>query len=348
KKRKCMNSHLNRDGSLLRSCLIGVVAACLVALVCVSIGPKQAVSVFDLTLWQQFWRGEALSTDARILFQIRFPRVLLGFLVGGSLSLAGLLFQSLLQNPLADPFIIGVSGGSALAAVLAQTLLGLHDPLLIVLIAFGGGLAATVFVHLVALRAGTLHRGVIILTGVVMNAFFSAAISLTLLLAGRDMPRIFAWLMGSLNLPEPTLLLPMFTLALVVMAVVFACAHPLNLLSLGDFQAYHLGLAPERMKWLVLAAASLLTSIAVSLSGMIGFIGMFVPHAVRLTLGFDHRFLIPWSFLAGAMVLAGADTLVRLAPTGEVPVGTVMAFLGAPVFLHILFHRVSRVSWQES
>ncbi len=342
-----MNENTTGNGALIRSCLIGVLVLGVVAMICVSIGPRQAVSVFDLTLWQQYLRGETLSTDARILFQIRFPRVLLGFLVGGSLSLAGLLFQSLLQNPLADPFIIGVSGGSALAAVLAQTMMGIHDPYVIVLVSFVGGLGAMVFVHLAASYAGSLHRGVIILTGVILNAFFSAAISLALLLAGRDMPRIFAWLMGSLNMPEPTLLLPMSLLAAAATIVVFLCSHPLNLLALGDFQAYHLGLAPERMKWLVLAAASLLTSIAVSLSGMIGFIGMFVPHAVRLSLGFDHRFLIPWSFLAGAMVLGGADALVRLAPAGEVPVGTVMAFLGAPVFLHILFRRVNRVAWQE-
>lgn len=336
---------LNKPNSmhLLRSLLLGFGALLLVGVFCLSLGPKESVGVLNPSLWNEFFHGESLSAEARILFQIRFPRIVLGFLVGGSLALAGLLFQSLLQNPLADPFIIGVSGGSALAAVLAQTLFGLHDPFAVVVVAFVGGLGAMAFVHLIALRTGVLHRGVIILTGVVLNAFFSAAISLVLLLSGRDMPRIFAWLMGSLNMPEPSLLMPMTVLALGTLAVVFVFAHQLNLLSLGDFQAYHLGLAPDRMKWGILAAASLLTSIAVSLSGMIGFIGMFVPHGIRLLFGFDHRYLIPWSFLAGAMVLICADTLVRLSPAGEIPVGTVTAFLGAPVFLKILFSRSSRL-----
>ena len=302
-----------------------------IAALCLSLGPNSDIRLTDSSVWNQ-----AKSQAAIIVWKIRFPRLVLGFLVGGSLSVAGLVFQNLLRNPLADPYLIGVSGGAGLAAVLLQ-LSGRHSPATITLGAFAGGLLAMIGVQFLASRSGQLNRGVLILAGVVMNAFFSAMISLSLIVAGRDMPRIFFWLMGSLNLPDQSHFFPFMIAGGGAMLVLWLFSHQLDLLALGDLQAYHLGGNPERMKWLAVACASVLTAAAVSASGMIGFIGMFVPHSARFLFGHSHRLLLPMTFLLGASLLMGTDTLVRVAPTGtELPVGALTALFGGPFFLLLL------------
>jgi len=271
-----------------------------------------------------------------ILFSIRFPRVFLGFLVGGCLSLAGLVFQSLLRNPLADPYIIGVAGGCGLAGVSIQ-MLGIHNPLLLVLCGLLGGLISIVLVERISKKNGKIDRFVLVLAGVVLNAFFASLISLFLFLSGKDMPRIFYWLVGSLTLPETQLLLPLGLIAGITGFILFLHGHCLDLMVLGDFQAFQLGVDPERVKWIALLSGALLTAIAVSLSGMIGFIGMFVPHGVRILLGGNHRILIPICFMSGAVLLMLTDTIARTTPIGyEIPVGTFTAIMGAPFFLWLL------------
>ncbi|MBF0498943.1 MAG: iron ABC transporter permease [Candidatus Riflebacteria bacterium] len=322
---------------------MGCVGIIVVGFFCLGWGDDRSVVPWDWKLLQGAWDGQ-FDKHATIIFSIRLPRLILGSLVGGCLALSGLIFQGLLQNPLADPFILGVSGGAGLAAVVIQ-LMGLHDPLILTAGAFIGGLGAVFFVERLAGIGGGLDRGRLILAGVVMNAFFGALIAVALVLSGQDLPRIFAWLMGSLNLPDPALYRPLGILSLIVMACVWAMSHPLNLLALGDLHAYHLGLNPDKAKRMALFAASLLTAIAVSLSGMIGFIGMFVPHAVRLLFGSDHSRLVPAATCLGAMLLMTTDTIVRLSPGGvELPVGTITALLGAPFFLWLLV-RSSRASW---
>ncbi|MFZ2961369.1 MAG: iron ABC transporter permease [Candidatus Ozemobacteraceae bacterium] len=325
--------------------IIGCAGVLVVGIGCLGIGPDRSVVPWDPRILHDVWQGQ-FDERAMILFGIRFPRLLLGSLVGGCLSLSGLVFQGLLQNPLADPFILGVSGGAGLVAVVLQ-LLGVHNPLLLTGGAFLGGISAVFVVERMASLGGRLDRGRLILAGVVLNAFFGALIALALVFSGQDLPRIFAWLMGSLNIPDPTLFKPLGILSLTVAACVWAMSHPLNLLALGDLHAYHLGLDPDRAKRFALLAASLLTAIAVSLAGMIGFVGMFVPHACRLLLGSDHRRLVPASTCLGACLLMVTDTLVRLSPGGvELPVGTVTALFGAPFFLWLL-SSTSRTSWWE-
>ncbi|MBI3038251.1 iron chelate uptake ABC transporter family permease subunit, partial [bacterium] len=170
-----------------------------------------------------------------------------------------------------------------------------------------------------------------------LNAFFSALISMLLFASGQDMPRIFFWLAGSLGLPETRLFLPMGLIAFSTFIILWLFAHPLNLMALGDFQAYHLGLDVEKMKWVALICASLLSAVAVSMSGMIGFVGMFVPHASRLLCGANHRVLVPICALSGGVLLMLTDTIARIALTGtELPVGILTAFIGAPFFLWLL------------
>ena len=309
----------------------GILCTFLCMGVCLSLGPDSSIHLGNAKVWSQV-RNQA----SIIVWQIRFPRLLLGFLVGGSLSVAGLIFQNLLQTPLADPYLIGVSGGAGLTAVLLQ-LYGFHSPIATTIGAFVGGLAAMIFVQFLASRAGTLNRGVLILAGVVLNSFFSAMISMSLIWAGRDMPRIFFWLMGSLNLPNNDVFLPFSIACGIGIGVLWIFSHHLDLLAMGDLQAYHLGVNPEKIKWIAVACASVLTASAVAASGMIGFIGMFVPHSARFLFGLSHRLLIPMTFMLGAIILMLTDTVVRISPTGtELPVGALTALLGGPFFLFLL------------
>jgi len=306
-----------------------------VAFLSLSLGPDRNTTLFDFKVWQHLF-SETPNEAKTIILQIRLPRLILAILVGGILSVSGLILQNLLQNPLADPYIIGVSGGSGLGAVIVQVL-GYHDIRLLTLAAFIGGLAAMIFVERLARFAGRINKGVLILSGVVTNAFFAALISIGLIISGEDMPRIFQWLMGSLNMPDTRMIGPMLYPAVFAALLLWFFSHSLDLIALGEFQAYHLGVNVDRVRLIAIACSSLLTAVAVSLTGMIGFIGMFVPHSVRFIFGGKHKVLIPASFFTGAILLTTIDTLIRLAPSGlEMPVGALTALLGAPFFLFLL------------
>lgn len=305
--------------------------------ICGAFGSEADIRPWDTDIWGKVLDNE-WDTKSQILFRIRFPRLAFAVLVGGCLSLAGLVFQDLFHNPLADPFIIGVSGGCALAGVIAQ-ILGVHDTTQTALIAFAGGFLSLVVLKYLTNTEHAAEKGTMILAGVVMNAFFSAIISMILVISGSDMPKIFQWLMGSLNLPDTRLLIPMSIIVIVTAIALWFLSHPLDLLSLGDFQAFHLGLEVDRWRWIILVCASVLTAVAVSISGMIGFIGMFVPHSIRFICGHRHKITIPGSFLGGAIVLMLADTLVKVLPAGtELPVGSVTALFGGPFFLALLIN----------
>lgn len=307
-------------------------------LACLGIGPEFRLNPFDPKLWQSYFQGHP-GTEALVFFSIRVPRVTLSFLVGGCLSLSGLIFQGLLRNPLADPFIIGVSGGSCLAAVILQ-ILDIHHSSLLILGSFAGGIATLLLLDKLARWGGQFNRFILLLSGVVLNAFFSAIISLLLLTAGDRLPPMMFWLMGSFNLPDNQLILPMGLVALISAGVLYLYAHQLNLLVLGDSRAYHFGSSPEKIKILAMVCASLLTAISVSMAGMIGFIGMFIPHIVRLTCGNDHRIMIPMTTVFGGTLLMIADTAIRTSSIGNsLPVGSLTSLFGAPFFLWLLFRQ---------
>jgi iron complex transport system permease protein len=325
------------------SAVLGCFFLLILVFFCASIGTDVTIRAWDLGLWRQFLSGES-SRETIILFSIRLPRVFLGLVVGLCLSVSGLIFQSLLRNPLADPFIIGVSGGCGLTAVFLQVL-HVHDPFLLILGSFVGGLLTILAVEKTASQSGILNRYVLVLTGVMFNAFFSALITFLLLYSAADMPRIFYWLLGSLNLPSFQTLPLMGLLAMVITLFLMGFGHAVDVLSLGDFPAYHLGIDPEKTKWIALISASMLTAIAVSISGMIGFVGMFIPHLVRLLVGGGHRLLIPLSALGGATFLMLTDTFLRVSSVGAiVPIGTITAALGAPFFLFLLWRKKSGFS----
>jgi iron complex transport system permease protein len=274
------------------------------------------------------------SLASRVLWDLRLPRALTGFAVGAMLGLAGALMQVLLRNPLGDPYVLGVSGGAALA-VLGAMLLGL--PLLWQApLAFGGALASTLLVFALA-RGGRQ----LLLTGVVIAAGWGALISLVLSISPAvQLPGMLFWLMGDLSGGlSPGLAWGALALGLLL---ALPLARELNLLGRGELTAATLGVTVGRLRWQIYALASLLTGVAVSVAGSIGFVGLVAPHLVRLAGGRDHRLLLPGAALLGGALLVLADTLARtlLAPR-QLPVGVLTALIGVPLFL-LLLRRVNR------
>ena len=295
--------------------------------------------VFDFSL------PFADNTDAQIFFIARLPRTLAGAGVGALFAAAGVVFQGLLRNPLATPFTLGVSTGAALGAVLAISFnwtVGIAGISAVPLAAFAGSLMAVAIVYALAQAR---HRGlsttVLLLAGVTMNAFFSAMILFVQYFASfADTYRTLRWLMGDLDVASYQPLLAALPTAGAAFAVFAWLARPLNLLSLGADSAESRGLDVTRAQRAAFFSASLATGAAVSIGGPIGFVGIIIPHLVRLLVGPDHRLVLPASALFGAAFLAGCDVIARtiLAPV-ELPVGIITALIGGPFFLWLLIKR---------
>ncbi len=284
----------------------------------------------------------SLSPEHRtILLFVRLPRILLAMIVGAGLGVAGAGYQALLRNPLADPYVLGVSSGAALGAILSLVLAG-QAPVAMPIAAFLGATLTIAGVYFLGQRGAELSPYTLLLAGVITASFLSALITFLLnFLSGRDLRGMAFWLMGDLSSPAPLALGWLALGVLAAVGVIYAVAGPLNLLLGGETEAEALGVNVRRTKLIVYLAASLATGLAVSVSGAIGYVGLLVPHLVRLLFGSDYRLLIPATALSGAVVLLAADTLARtiVAPT-ELPVGAVTAVVGAPVFIYLLRARV--------
>jgi len=285
-------------------------------------------------------RGSGDAVHRSILLDLRLPRAVLGLLVGGGLALAGSVFQALLRNPLAEPFILGISGGAAAGAVLVLALgLTAAGSGVLPVAAFAGALVAILLVFRVASAAErTLDVRVLLLAGVVVGSFFSAVIALILSLSeARAVRSAILWMMGSLAGANWGSVMVVAAYTIPAALALMGLARALNLMAVGEETASYLGTDVERVKRIAYGVASLVTAAGVAVAGIIGFVGLIVPHGIRLLIGSDQRFLLPLSFLAGAAFLALADLGARLllAPT-EIPIGVVTAFLGVPLFLVLL------------
>jgi iron complex transport system permease protein len=279
------------------------------------------------------------SATATILYQIRLPRVILAAFVGGSLALGGLVFQALLRNPLAEPYILGISGGSAIGAILAM-LLGLSYFPGVTIFSFTGSLLVLAFVTTLAgttMGNTMLSRDSLLLGGVMMNAFCAAVIMFLISMTRSfQVQHILYWLMGDLATMQKGQL-PILLLVLPCFVIIFILARPMNLLLLGRETAAAMGINVKSIVMLLLVITSLMVSIIVSLSGLIGFVGLVIPHIFRLVLGPDHRLLVPSCLLGGASYLIVCDLLARVLPSsGELPVGIITALIGAPLFIVLL------------
>lgn len=283
--------------------------------------------------------GRGDDAARTIVLELRLPRVLLALVAGGGLAVAGAVFQALLRNPLAEPYVLGVAGGAAVGAVAALTIGLANVPGAVPALALVGAIGAILLVLRIALHTGrVLDTRVLLLAGVVVGAFFNAVILLLLTLADVESFRsaVF-WMMGSLAASSwrGTGLLTLYVVPAVV--VLFALARPLNLLAIGDETAHFLGARVDRVRLVAYFIASLLVAMAVAVCGVIGFIGLIVPHAVRLAWGSDHRLLLPASLLGGGAFLLLADTAARtIAAPAELPVGVITALLGVPIFVLLL------------
>jgi len=284
--------------------------------------------------WPESWET--------ILLQVRLPRVLLAAMVGAALSLSGAAYQGLFRNPLADPYLVGVSSGAGLGATLAIYLgarfswAGLGA---IPLFAFVGGLGATIIIYALAQVGGRTPVTTLLLAGVAVAALLSALTTAIWTAASNAFQTrtVISWLMGSLSLASWAHVRMLAPYLAVGGAATILGARALNLLQLDEDQARLLGLNVERFKLILVAATALLTAAAVAVSGVIGFVGLIVPHAIRLVWGPDHRFLLPMSALAGGTFMIAADGFARtlFAPT-ELPVGVITAICGVPFFLYLL------------
>jgi iron complex transport system permease protein len=326
-----------RHAHLTRRRLIAVLLV-LAAVLGASLALAAAIGPVPASLRRAFGPGGAGTTDWAIIVQTRIPRVLLAAVVGAALAAAGAGFQGLLANPLADPHVLGVSGGAAVLG--AAALVAGVDPVspLVPLAAFAGALGTVVVIVLVARTGGRTTPYALLLTGVVMNSLAAALIMLVNAIASyKQAQGVLFWMMGALSTQSYALVAVAGTYAALGAAVLVRHAPALNLLAGGEESAASLGVAIERVRRAVFVAAALLVGAAVSVSGMISFVGLIVPHLLRLLLGPDLRLLVPASFLGGAAFLVWADTLARtvLAPA-ELPVGVVTALLGGPFFLVLL------------
>lgn len=282
-----------------------------------------------------------------ILLDIRLPRILLAGLVGFALALGGVVFQALLRNPLADPFILGVSGGSAVGAIFG-ILVGFGFGFGIPAMSFAGALLTLLLLLAIGSRSIGVESTTILLTGVIVNAFFTAIIMFFVSVsADAKLHSMLFWLYGDLSQTSYTYLYVIGPVLLVSAPVIYRFSTRLNLLTVGEDTAARLGVDVTRTKLVLLVVVSMMIGTVVAFSGLIGFVGLVVPHLARMAFGSDHRLLIPTAALGGASFLVAADTAARtLISPSELPVGVISAFVGAPFFLFLL--RTKDSQWSRS
>jgi iron complex transport system permease protein len=278
-----------------------------------------------------------------IIIRIRLPRILLAGLVGFALSIGGVVFQAILRNPLADPFILGVSSGSAFGAVIA-IVLGFGFAIGVPVMSFAGALFTIYLVMALGARKIGMESSTILLTGVIINAFFTAVIMSFIAVSADDkLHTMLFWLYGDLSQCKYSQLLIITPIILVTSIVLFGFSKDLNIITTGEENAVQLGVEVEKVKKVCLIIVSLVMGLVVAFSGLIGFVGLIVPHLARMAFGSDHRLLMPAASISGAIFLIIADTLARtIVSPSELPVGVITAFMGAPFFILLLKKRGSQ------
>ncbi len=332
---------------LITRIAIALVVLVIVMIICSLIG-SQSISLKSVL------RGagdeSTANLDYEIFMQFRVPRIILACLVGAALACAGVVFQALLRNPLADPYILGISSGAGLGAILA-VIAGLNWTLLgrssIGIFAFAGATGSVWLVWFIGRLTGKFHVTGLLLAGVVVNAFFSAIIMfLTSIANSSEVHSTIFWLMGNLTEEEPVVLWNCAGIIIGAIVALFFISPQLNAISFGEDDAKSMGINIRTIRMIAFAIAAAITAVSVSLSGLIGFVGLVVPHGVRLIFGPDHRQLFPLCGIVGAIFLVVADTLARtIVAPAQMPVGVLTAMVGGPFFLFLLVKYCRKVSW---
>ncbi|MFD1744888.1 FecCD family ABC transporter permease [Rhizobium helianthi] len=334
-----------------------IAAHCLLALVlllAIAIAVSLAVGATGVSL-PHLWlyltgHGQTLSLQDRVVLEaVRLPRTALAILVGAGLALSGAMMQSLFRNPLADPGIVGVTSGAALFAIIAIVLGSgplaalslLFGNQFVPLMAFTGSLLNTWLLYRIATVGGQTHASTLILAGIAVGAMSAAVMGLLIYIADdRQLRDITFWSLGSLSGATWPRVLSVAPLVLLVVGIIPTIARGLDALVLGDAAAFHMGIRVQRLKRLVIVAIAAACGATVAAAGSIGFVGIVVPHLLRLVMGPSHRFLLPASAMGGAALLLFADSIARvMVAPAELPIGIITALLGAPVFLALIFGR---------
>jgi len=323
------------------SILLGLLLI-LVILVSITIGSVKVPPMRSIRILFQSilgLKGAGSETERTIILSLRLPRAILAGFVGAGLSVAGATFQALLRNPLADPYILGVSSGAAVGAIIIAILLGLSTSSLgLPLASFLGALLTILIVFYFGRQDGKIHPNTLLLAGVIIGSFLSALIMFFISVSQKEeLHTIIFWLMGDFSFSSARAILVILPYVLLGIFLLYLRSRHLNLILSGEENAIQLGVAVERLKLISYLCASLITAASVSVCGLIGFVGLIIPHSVRLIFGPDHRLLIPSSALVGASFLIASDTFARtiLAPT-ELPVGVITAAFGGPFFIYLL------------
>jgi iron complex transport system permease protein len=303
-----------------------------VSVIALVVGPT---SIGFPDLFTVLFSSQSDSIVSQIIFDIRLPRILFAISVGGGLSIAGAVFQAMLMNPLAEPYILGISSGGTFGAVLSFLLslsfIGTQ------VFAFGGAMLVMLLVFVLGKRFGELEPNQLLLSGVMIGAFFSAGILLMMTLLNDSLRTAVFWLIGNLSLAERDNLIFVLPVTLFVAVILVMLSNKFNILSMGNDTARQLGLNVSRLKNLTYVLVSLMIGTIVSVSGIIGFVGLLIPHLCRMIFGTDNRIVFPASFFIGAAYLTFADTIARtIAAPVELPVGAITALIGAPVFIYLL------------
>jgi len=315
-----------------------VIFTFIIALVSLTVG-SASISSFEAIkiIINYFTKVSEGNMSEKIIMNIRAPRVLMALFTGAGLAISGVTFQGLFKNPMGDPFVLGVSSGAALGATIG---LEKNNYILITLLAFGGAIVTLMLVYNVARVGNKIPIEILLLSGIAISFLCNSLISLIMILKKEAMDKIIYWTLGSLNTSSYKQVLLIVPIVVLGSLFIYRRYKDLNILSMGEEDAYSLGVEVEIVKKELIIISSLIVAALVSVTGIIGFVGLIIPHIARMIVGSNHRELIPFSFILGALFLVVCDTISRviIAP-GELPVGAVTALLGAPYFIYLLWKK---------
>lgn len=338
-----MNQQRSHRNHLLTSLFIGaVLLSCAVGAIFIGVMDIPVKVVWAALLQRLHWATSVIVPNhfALAIWQLRLPRIVMSLLAGAALALCGCVFQSIFRNPICDPYILGISSGASLGATIA-IILGWNNFLFgITLPALVTSILTLLFIIGIARIRGQRSTQTLLLTGIALNFFISSLITLIMVIKQEEMVEILFWTMGSLASTTWTEIAWVFPTLIIVSSILFFYSKDLNIMQLGRESAQSLGVNTQRTTMITLIASSLLIGVVVSFSGVIGFIGLIVPHICRLMFGSNNRYLFIYSMLFGALFLLFADTLARtIAAPAELPVGSITALAGAPYFVYLLLKK---------